>query len=1068
MLRRYYGKISKLPINEFFGHDGELVVDDITGKVYVMDGVTLGGTELVGATPRFGTTPPVNPTPGALWYDPESGRTYIYYQSQWVDAAPNTTYTLPHASPSTLGGIKVGLGLAIDNEGVVTANSHTPSELINGEYTLNLSSDGWVRFPEINATGAAIAPIDDGISLGTDTGNVSIWPGESQWHFNTDGNLTTPSGMTIGSSGFIGQGYGIQGVVNQRLSVSSKGIDGSSALLWGETYDEMGGLISLVNVDNSGVSFYTGNVSVGPPNIFYFDMDGNLLLPPNSTISSQADDLSLYAEGNVNITSKGHKFIFDTDTVGRFIMPPSGVIAGHGTAGNGLNIFVGNTTTEVGKTWNFSTAGNLSLPGEGNITSTSGNVHIIGNILANTVFASSGFASGFKFSNIGGTQDVTGLFHFNNVNQLILQHQGNIGVRINANGSTVIDNIKNTNLTSIDMIVANASVENLKSNFISAGTGNSKGYKFFDISEGQTSTGIIHNSDLNQIQIIHESNIGFVLNSNGSSIISNTFAFSPTGIITIPSNGRINYSNGQSILSNITGNGNTNTHTSSNPPLTPATGQLWYDTNSGKIFVYLTDAWVDTSPANSPVTDRLVNGSSEAVLAGDGALILSNIIEWADNTGLQVGSAFWHFNTNGNISLPIGGDILDSDGNSVLGAVGSSYDDNNVAAYLPTNNIIIGLIANANVQAHSINTILSNLAVQTGNSVVQQNTINYLLANTVSQQANISSLRANITGANAAIVTANVGMKSYVDTTVNNYSGYWIANAEVQIARINDIYSNLSAQLSNSTIQQNTIDYLLANTVSQQANISSLRANITGANAAIVTANVGMKSYVDTTVNNYSGYWIANAEVQIARINDIYSNLSAQLSNSTIQQNTIDYLLANTVSQQANISSLRANITGANAAIVTANVGMKLYVDNVTASWIANAEVQIARINDIYSNISVQIGNSTAQQNTIDYLLANTVAQENSISSLRANVVAANSVISTKTVYSNSNVAAYMPTYSGSIGGTITVGAILQAPQYTKASNATGTVGQICWDSNYIYVCTATNTWKRVALTGGY
>ena len=113
MLRRYYGKISKLPINEFFGHDGELVVDDITGKVYVMDGVTVGGNELVGATPRFQTEPPNNPTPGALWYDPESGRTYIYYQSHWVDAAPNTTYVLPHASESTLGGIKVGLGLSI-------------------------------------------------------------------------------------------------------------------------------------------------------------------------------------------------------------------------------------------------------------------------------------------------------------------------------------------------------------------------------------------------------------------------------------------------------------------------------------------------------------------------------------------------------------------------------------------------------------------------------------------------------------------------------------------------------------------------------------------------------------------------------------------------------------------------------------------------------------------------------------------------------------------------------------------------------------------------------------------
>lgn len=29
----------------------------------------------------------------------------------------------------------------------------------------------------------------------------------------------------------------------------------------------------------------------------------------------------------------------------------------------------------------------------------------------------------------------------------------------------------------------------------------------------------------------------------------------------------------------------------------------------------------------------------------------------------------------------------------------------------------------------------------------------------------------------------------------------------------------------------------------------------------------------------------------------------------------------------------------------------------------------------------------------------------------------------------------------------------------------TGTAGQICWDANYIYVCTASNTWRRAALT---
>jgi len=54
------------------------------------------------------------------------------------------------------------------------------------------------------------------------------------------------------------------------------------------------------------------------------------------------------------------------------------------------------------------------------------------------------------------------------------------------------------------------------------------------------------------------------------------------------------------------------------------------------------------------------------------------------------------------------------------------------------------------------------------------------------------------------------------------------------------------------------------------------------------------------------------------------------------------------------------------------------------------------------------------------------------------------------------------------IQGNLTLSGILSAPQTTKASNATGTPGQICWDANYLYVCTAPNTWKRSPLTGGY
>lgn len=39
-------------------------------------------------------------------------------------------------------------------------------------------------------------------------------------------------------------------------------------------------------------------------------------------------------------------------------------------------------------------------------------------------------------------------------------------------------------------------------------------------------------------------------------------------------------------------------------------------------------------------------------------------------------------------------------------------------------------------------------------------------------------------------------------------------------------------------------------------------------------------------------------------------------------------------------------------------------------------------------------------------------------------------------------------------------------PTSTPASaSATGSAGTICWDANYIYICTAVNTWKRAALS---
>ena len=418
---------------------------------------------------------------------------------------------------------------------------------------------------------------------------------------------------------------------------------------------------------------------------------------------------------------------------------------------------------------------------------------------------------------------------------------------------------------------------------------------------------------------------------------------------------------------------------------------MWYDTDSGRIYVYLDDSWVDASP-------------------------------------------------------PL---------------VSSIYDNSNVAAYLPTDSTIIALRSNASVQANSINTMIANASAQ---------------------QTEIRGLRANITAANAAIITANSSMKIYVDSVTTN----WVSNASTQQTAINDIRANLGIQTSNSATQTTLINSLTANASAQQTEIRGLRANITAANAAIITANVGMQVYVDDRFTDFINGLGPSLGEFYSQVN---SNLEIQTSNSATQTNLINTLFANAGAQQTEIRGLRANITAANAAIITANSAMKVYVDSVTTAWVANAVIQDSAINDIKANLALQIGNAATQTTLLNTLTANASAQETevrdlranitaansaistntaSISTINANVAAANSVISTKTVYSNTNAAAYLTTYSGSIGGSITVGSLLQAPQITKAANATGTVGQICWDSNYIYVCTATNTWKRAGLTGGY
>jgi hypothetical protein len=60
------------------------------------------------------------------------------------------------------------------------------------------------------------------------------------------------------------------------------------------------------------------------------------------------------------------------------------------------------------------------------------------------------------------------------------------------------------------------------------------------------------------------------------------------------------------------------------------------------------------------------------------------------------------------------------------------------------------------------------------------------------------------------------------------------------------------------------------------------------------------------------------------------------------------------------------------------------------------------------------------------------------------------------------------PLASPTFTGIATTPRVIVTTSASPASNGTGTAGEITWDANYVYVCIATNTWARAALTGGY
>ena len=99
----------------------------------------------------------------------------------------------------------------LNRDGFSVENYPAGNESTN--YKWNFGNDGALKFPNVDTSGAQIAPVTGGISFGTDTGDVNIWPGNKQFKFDASGVLTLPAGGDIKDStgqtvlGGTGGGY---------------------------------------------------------------------------------------------------------------------------------------------------------------------------------------------------------------------------------------------------------------------------------------------------------------------------------------------------------------------------------------------------------------------------------------------------------------------------------------------------------------------------------------------------------------------------------------------------------------------------------------------------------------------------------------------------------------------------------------------------------------------------------------------------------------------------------------------------------------------------------------------
>jgi hypothetical protein len=413
---------------------------------------------------------------------------------------------------------------------------------------------------------------------------------------------------------------------------------------------------------------------------------------------------------------------------------------------------------------------------------------------------------------------------------------------------------------------------------------------------------------------------------------------------------------------------------------------------------------------------------------------------------------------------------------SLIGNLQSSaYSNANIISYLASSSIVnqvnipaanISFAGISNLVATSLFALTSSVGnltvVSSGNIIMNGGYLfgNLMFANGLVLNSNIVRIENNVIAANTATAWANTRMKLYVDGQITSANaGVTAANVGMigyvgqQITTANTgIIGFIGASITSSNLalkgyvdnQITTItggapailDTLgeLANALGADANLSvTLTNKISNAEANVITANTGMRGYVDFA-NTVQSNQLSAANIGMKGYVDSQDSAitTAWTANAATQSDLIIGINANVTAANVGMkgyvdnSTLTANtgmIGYVGNQVTTANVGMKGYVDVVTTAWTANAYQQQAQIGNLQSSVAGLTNYSNVQVATYlptysGIVTAGNVAVNGNIT---AQYIFGNGAFLTGVVtsgsggtnYSNANVATYLPTYSG-------------------------------------------------------